>query len=234
MYSKQEGSDVERGTAKGMRLTLLAAVAAMLAGVSAYVVLASDADQSAPDDEPAIASEETRDNAVSIPSWGDNLSEAAVDSGGIERDLDGNASALIASDQLLAGLFLSANASADSGDSSANDSHAAHPKVTTLMRQPLRDHPGKEGVLVAVAFAPGHVDEAHRHPGHAFVYVLEGSVEMQMEGGDLYTLTAGDAFYEDPKDTHSVGRNASETEPAKLLVFFVADQNAPLVLPMAH
>jgi quercetin dioxygenase-like cupin family protein len=127
---------------------------------------------------------------------------------------------------LLAALFLSANVYADGGDSSA--------KVTPLMRQPLPDYPGKEGVLVAVEFAPGHVDAAHRHPGHAFVYVLEGSVEMQMEGGELYTLKPGDTFYENPKDTHPVGRNVSKTEPAKLLVFFVTDQNVPLVLPPQH
>jgi quercetin dioxygenase-like cupin family protein len=99
------------------------------------------------------------------------------------------------------------------------------------MRQALPDYPGKEGVLVAVDFPPGHVDAAHRHPGHVFVYVLEGSVEMQVEGGELHTLKPGDTFYENPKDTHPVGRNVSKTESAKLLVFFVTDQNVPLVLP---
>jgi quercetin dioxygenase-like cupin family protein len=110
---------------------------------------------------------------------------------------------------------------------------AAHPgaRVTPLMRQPLFDRPGKDSVLVAVEFAPGHVDAPHRHPGHAFVYVLEGSVEMQMEGGELRTLKAGDTFYEDPRHTHPVGRNVSSTQPAKLLVFFITDRNAPLVLP---
>ena len=124
---------------------------------------------------------------------------------------------------LIAALFLSGNVHADAGHSG--------PKVTTLTRQPLPDHPGRDGVLVAVEFAPGHVDQAHRHPGHAFVYVLEGSVEMQMEGGELHTLKPGDTFYENPKHTHAVGRNVSKTEPAKLLVFFVTDQNVPLVLP---
>ena len=91
--------------------------------------------------------------------------------------------------------------------------------------------PTIQGVLVEVEFAPGHVDEAHRHPGHVFVCVLEGSVEMQMEGGELRTLKPGDTFYENPKDTHPVGRNVSRTESAKLLVFFVTDRNVPLVLP---
>jgi quercetin dioxygenase-like cupin family protein len=130
---------------------------------------------------------------------------------------------LVASVALAVTLLASSNLSAHGEDSSA--------KVTTLMRQPLPDHPGKDGVLAMVEFAPGHVDAAHRHPGHVFVYVLEGTVEMQMEGGELRTLKPGDTFYENPKDTHRVGRNLSKTEPAKLLVFFVTGQNAPLVLP---
>jgi quercetin dioxygenase-like cupin family protein len=130
---------------------------------------------------------------------------------------------VVANVALAATLFASADLYAHEEDSGA--------KVTTLMRQPLPDYPGKEGVLVTVEFAPGHVDAPHRHPGHVFVYVLEGSVEMQMEGGELQTLKPGDTFYENPKDTHPVGRNVSKTEPAKLLVFFVTDQNAPLVLP---
>jgi len=127
---------------------------------------------------------------------------------------------------LCAALFLSGSVYAGGGDSGA--------KVTTLLRQPLPDYPGKDGVLVTVEFAPGHVDAAHRHPGHVFVYVLEGSVEMQVEGGELQTLKPGDTFYESPKDTHPVGRNVSKTEPAKLLVFFVTDQNVPPVLPPHH
>lgn len=129
---------------------------------------------------------------------------------------------VVANLALAATLLASGNLHADGGDSA---------KVTTLMRQPLPDYPGKDGVLVTVEFAPGHVDAAHRHPGHVFVYVLEGSVEMQMEGGELHTLKPGDTFYENPKDTHPVGRNVSKTQPAKLLVFFVTEQNVPLVLP---
>ena len=113
----------------------------------------------------------------------------------------------------------------------SSDAYADGAKVTTLMRQPLPDYPGKEAVLAAVEYAPGHDDAAHRHPGHVFVYVVEGAVEMQVQGGELRTLKSGDTFYENPNDTHGVGRNVSKTKPAKLLVFFVKDQNAPLVLP---
>lgn len=126
---------------------------------------------------------------------------------------------------LVAALFASGNLHADGEHSGA--------KVTPLMRQPLPDYPGKEGVLAAVEYAPGYVGAPHRHPGHAFVYVVQGSVEMQMERGELRTLMPGDTFYENPKETHSVGRNVSKTAPAKLLVFFVADQAKPLVLPPA-
>ena len=130
---------------------------------------------------------------------------------------------VVASAALAVALFAHGSLHADDGDSSV--------KVTPLMREPLPDYPGKDGVLVAVEFAPGHVDAAHRHPGHVFVYVLEGSVEMQVEGGELRTLKPGDTFYENPKDTHPVGRNVSKTDRAKLLVFFVTDQNVPPVLP---
>lgn len=134
--------------------------------------------------------------------------------------------ALFASTALAASLFSCSDLLAHGDDSTV--------KATLLMQQPLPDHPGKDGLLVAVEFAPGHVDAPHRHPGHAFIYVLEGSVEMQMEGGELKTLKPGDTFYENPRDTHSVGRNLSKTRPAKLLVFFIADRNAPLVLPPAR
>ena len=106
-------------------------------------------------------------------------------------------------------------------------------KVAPLMQQALPDQPGKEGILVRVEFPPAHVDAVHRHPGHAFVYVLEGSVEMQMEGGRSRTLNPGDTFYEKRGENHIVGRNISSTRPAKLLVFFIADQDMPLVLPPA-
>ena len=125
---------------------------------------------------------------------------------------------------LVAALFTSTDVRADGGHSDA--------KVTALMQQPLPDYPGKEGVLATVEYAPGYVGEAHRHPGPLFIYVLQGSIEMQMTHGELRTLKPGDTFYDDPKETHGVGRNVSKTEPAKLLVFMVKDRNAPVVLPL--
>jgi quercetin dioxygenase-like cupin family protein len=94
---------------------------------------------------------------------------------------------------------------------------AQQPKVTPLMSRDLTDLPGKEGLMITVEYAPGGSDPIHRHNAHAFVYVLEGSVVMQVKGGKEVTLTPGQSFYEGPNDVHVVGRNASSTKPAKFL-----------------
>ena len=100
-------------------------------------------------------------------------------------------------------------------------------KPTTLMTKDLPDVPGKEGMIETVDFAPGEVSQPHRHNADVFVYVLEGSIITQVQGGSPRTVRAGDTFYESPTDIHSVSRNASETEPAKLLVFYVKAKGAP-------
>jgi quercetin dioxygenase-like cupin family protein len=100
-------------------------------------------------------------------------------------------------------------------------------KPTTLMTKDLPDVPGKEGMIETVDFAPGEVSQPHRHNADLFVYVLEGSIITQLKGGSPQTVRAGDVFYESPTDVHSVSRNASETQPAKLLVFYVKKKGAP-------
>src|SRR6266513_517620 len=104
-------------------------------------------------------------------------------------------------------------------------------KVTTVLSKDLIDIPGKEGLMLTVEYPPGGSDPIHRHNAHAFVYVLEGSIVMQVRGGKEVTLTAGQTFYEGPSDVHVVGRNASQTEPAKFVVFLVKDKGAPVVVP---
>jgi len=99
--------------------------------------------------------------------------------------------------------------------------------VTRLMTKDLPDVAGKEGMIETVAFAPGEVSKPHRHNADLFVYVLEGSIITQLKGGSPQTVRAGDVFYESPTDVHSVSRNASKTEPAKLLVFYVKAKGAP-------
>jgi quercetin dioxygenase-like cupin family protein len=109
---------------------------------------------------------------------------------------------------------------------------AQQPEVTSLMSKELKDIPGKEGVMLIVEYAPGGADPIHRHNAHAFVYVLEGTVVMEVKGGKQVTLKPGQTFYEGPDDIHTVGRNASSTEPAKFLVFFIKDKGAPILTPV--
>jgi quercetin dioxygenase-like cupin family protein len=104
-------------------------------------------------------------------------------------------------------------------------------KVTQLMTKDLANVPGKEVTMITVDYAPGAADPVHRHNASAFVYVLEGSIEMQMKGGEKVTLHPGDTFYEDPSGIHLVGKNASNTEPAKFLVVLVKDKGAPILIP---
>jgi quercetin dioxygenase-like cupin family protein len=108
---------------------------------------------------------------------------------------------------------------------------AQEAKVTHLMSKDLTECPGKEGVMITVEYPPGHSDEIHRHKAHVFVYVLEGSVVMQVRGGKEVTLTPGQTFYEGPDDVHLVGRNTSKTKPAKFVVFFVKSKDAPVLVP---
>ena len=104
-------------------------------------------------------------------------------------------------------------------------------KVTPLFSKDLADFPGKEGLMITVEYPPGSTDPIHRHNAHAFIYVLEGSIVMQVRGGKEVTLKPGQTFYEGPDDVHVVGRNASQTKPAKFVVFFVKDKGAPIVVP---
>jgi quercetin dioxygenase-like cupin family protein len=78
-------------------------------------------------------------------------------------------------------------------------------------------------------YPPGAVDPVHRHDAHAMVYVVEGSIIMGVKGGKEVTLNPGDTFYEGPNDLHTVGRNASNTKPARFVVFLVKRQNAPVL-----
>lgn len=106
------------------------------------------------------------------------------------------------------------------------------PHVATVMSKDLADIPGKEVVMITVEFPPGGADPVHRHDAHGFIYVLEGSVVMQVKGGKEVTLTPGQSFYEGPDDVHVVGRNASTTKPAKLLAVLVKKKGAPILVPV--
>jgi quercetin dioxygenase-like cupin family protein len=109
---------------------------------------------------------------------------------------------------------------------------APHADVAPVLGKALADLPGREGLLLTVTYPPGGADPVHRHDAHAFVYVLEGEIVMQVKGGQAVTLKAGQTFYEGPDDVHLVGRNASTTRPAKFVVFLVKKQGAPVLTPL--
>lgn len=104
---------------------------------------------------------------------------------------------------------------------------AEEPVVTPLLTKTLPEVPGKEVLMITVDYAPGAADPVHRHDAHAFVYVLKGTIVMQVKGGKEVTLTRGQTFYEAPSDLHIVGKNASSTEPAKFLVLLVKEKGTP-------
>ncbi|SOY63899.1 conserved exported hypothetical protein [Cupriavidus taiwanensis] len=105
------------------------------------------------------------------------------------------------------------------------------PRVTLLSTEALPDYPGKEVQMIEVEYPPGGADPVHRHDAHGFVYVLEGSIVMAVRGGKEVTLQAGQTFHEGPQDIHTVGRNASNTRPAKFLVLLLKNQGAPILTP---
>lgn len=104
---------------------------------------------------------------------------------------------------------------------------AATAQVAPLMTKDLPEFPGKEAVMLTVEYPPGAASKPHRHHSHVFVYVLEGSYATQVAGGERMVLSAGGTFYELPTDEHVVSANASDTAPAKILVFMLKDKEAP-------
>ena len=108
----------------------------------------------------------------------------------------------------------------------------AQETITPIMTHALAAASGSEALMYTVDFPPGFSSPIHRHNAQVSVYVLEGSVVMQVRGGKEMTLTPGQSFYEDPNDIHVVSRNASSTKPAKFLVFLINQKGAPLVIPV--
>jgi len=104
--------------------------------------------------------------------------------------------------------------------------------VKELFSKELADYPGKEALMLEVSYPPGARDIVHRHDAHALLYVLEGQIIMQLKGQPAVTLKAGQTFYEGPTDIHVVGRNASNTEPAKFVVVLLKTKGAPVLTPV--
>jgi quercetin dioxygenase-like cupin family protein len=152
-------------------------------------------------------------------------------------NLSGKAAKVVA--LLLCGIVFAALSLRDAAaeDSSTDKSKVAattepkEAKLTQLFSKDLTDLPGKEALMLMIEYPPGSSDPIHRHNAHGFIYVLEGSIVMQVRDGKEVTLTPGQTFYEGPEDVHVVGRNASETKAAKFVVFFVKDKGAPVLVP---
>jgi quercetin dioxygenase-like cupin family protein len=121
---------------------------------------------------------------------------------------------------------------AAAGSSAQTTSGPATVTVQPVLVQELPDLLGKEVLMLTVEYPPGGASDVHRHNADVFVYVLEGSVVMQVAGGKEVTLNRGETFFESPTDIHRVSRNASSTQPAKFLVFMVKDQGTPATLPV--
>ena len=118
----------------------------------------------------------------------------------------------------------------------ATVAHAAPPEpvFTPLCNTAGPDARGKDVMLRTFESGPGAGDPVHRHDAHGFVYVLEGSIVMGVEGGKEKTLHAGETFYEGPRDVHTVGRNASKTKPARFVVFLLKDKDKPALIPVGR
>lgn len=130
----------------------------------------------------------------------------------------------------LSALLWTSSAIAHESAKAANGD-APPPIVTPVMTQPLPDYPGKEALMITVEYPPGGADPVHRHDAHGFIYVLEGSIVMGVQGGKEVTLLPGQSFHEGPEDLHTVGRNASKDKPAKFLVLLLKDAGKPAVIP---
>lgn len=108
----------------------------------------------------------------------------------------------------------------------------AEDAVSVLMKQPLPDMAGEVATVLTVDYAPGAASSPHVHPGSVFAYVLEGTVVTQLEGEQPMTYTKGQSWYESPKKPHMVSKNASVTEPAKLLVVLLSQEGEALKMPV--
>lgn len=114
----------------------------------------------------------------------------------------------------------------------AHEGSHDQPELAMIMTKNLDNLPGKEIIMLTVNYKPGEIETPHKHEAHCFVYVLEGNIVMAVKGGKEQALGPGQSFYESPQDIHTIGRNASNTQPAKFLVLMLKDKNKPPVMPV--
>jgi uncharacterized protein YbjT (DUF2867 family)/quercetin dioxygenase-like cupin family protein len=213
--------------------------------VRQYLTATGDPRKVVPDDKPLYYGIEVNDQSL-VPGlnprlgkihFKDWLSRTTTEKPSAHAsNLSGKAAKVVA--LLLCGIVFAAlslqGGAAENSPDKANVAATTEPKeakVTQLFSKDLTDPPGKEGLMLLIEYPPGSSDPIHRHNAHGFIYVLEGSIVMQVRGGKEVTLTPGQTFYEGPEDVHVVGRNASETKPAKFVVFFLKDKGTPVLVP---
>ncbi|QXI25924.1 cupin domain-containing protein [Pseudomonas vanderleydeniana] len=114
----------------------------------------------------------------------------------------------------------------------AHEAGASQEKITVLQDQALLNAPGKKAMMLTVDYLPGQASAAHRHQGTAMAYVLEGEITSQVKGGPAITYKAGQSWYEPAGSEHLVSKNASNSKPAKLLVFMFMDEKDAVLTPL--
>jgi quercetin dioxygenase-like cupin family protein len=107
-------------------------------------------------------------------------------------------------------------------------------KVNVLQEKMLKNLPGKKAMMLTVDYAPHQSSVAHKHEGTAMAYVLEGAITSQVKGEPARTYKAGEFWYEAAGSEHLVSKNASSTEPAKLLVFMVMGEHEAVLIPLKN
>ena len=127
---------------------------------------------------------------------------------------------------LLAALALTLSASAFAHDPSE--------KITVLQDELLQNVPGKKAMMIEVDYKPGQSSIAHKHQGTAMAYVLSGEIISQVKGQKAITYKAGQYWYEPAGSEHLLSKNASETKPAKLLVFMVLSPEEQVLIPLKN
>ena len=131
---------------------------------------------------------------------------------------------------LLTALLVAAPVAMAHGPGEAADGQE---KVTVLQQQKLADAPGKQALFFTVEYAPGQQSIPHVHGGSVIAYVLEGSMISQLDGQAPVTYRVGESWYETPRIKHLVSKNASATKPAKLLVWILDNEGAPVLTPLS-
>ncbi|MVW85578.1 cupin domain-containing protein [Pseudomonas sp. PB101] len=112
--------------------------------------------------------------------------------------------------------------------------HDPSEKVTVLQDEMLKNTPGKKALMIEVDYQPGQSSIAHKHDGTAMAYVLSGAIVSQVKGEPAKTYKAGEFWYEPAGSEHLVSKNASATQPAKLLVFMVLAPDEKVLIPLEH